>query len=575
MAIVNRPNFSKYYLSGILIFSLAATIFLCISTYYINYWPTDSHHPYIPAATRLFNQPYVSEIHELVGFKLIMRFKESLILGIAVMQRLLNDFTTLFPNVLVLIIAVNISTVLFYFIFKKLFNAATGFVAALLFATSAWPYLYILQGAHPPLVLMNCLVAIFFLQYGRLRKFFSFLSGLFLGFMIFSSPTSPIYLPYYMAFAIYHFIIPFKKFNLKTTLLHLVFVLLGSILILLYFTLPDPVTYIKTFIDFLAFSQKGNDFILWKKALVEYFPIPEGFRGGGWAWIIKYFFFITPIMFITYLVSLVYLAKKSVKRPWIFAIILLSISTPVCVEIVKVAQFGRNYFSWIIGIILGIAIAVYTLKEEWPAWSPRKQKIIAFSLASIFAGHLLFNGFIFFNDILPSRMANTHIYDWLMKNDIHRIYTYKNHARNKNVIMFLRNPKETGDLKFGGIQTIAQVTEGYILVPPITGKTIWNSCMEKDFNDDPVLTALYQSGEFKKYVVARFPTLSSSPVWTQEQEVCTYRDLMLGQISKEDRQKGFVWILDGKKIHEQWLPKYLTFLKMHQTSINEKNFPAQ
>ena len=568
-----KKNFSHtYYLNFILIFSLGITLFLSVATYYINYWPTDSHHPYIPAATRLFDQPFVSAMHEAVGFKLIMRFKETLVLGIAIMQRLLNDFSSLYPNVLLLILAVNASTVLFYFIFKKFFDASAGCLAAMLFATSAWPYLYILQGAHPPLVLMNFLAAIFFLQYGRFRKLFSCLSGLFLGLMIFSSPTSPVYLPYYLAFGAYHFLFPLKKPDFKEILIHAGCIGAGSLLIFLYFTLPHPLNYMHSFIDFLAFSRKGNDFILWKETLVKYFPIPDGFRGAGWSWIIRYCFFITPVMFSTYLISLIYLAKKCKKNPWLSGIILVSISTPICVEIIRVAQFGRNYFSWIIGIILGISTAFYYLKTEWIAWPAFRRKIIALSLGVFLIAHMTHNGYLFFSDIFPSRMANTRIYDWFMDHDVHRVFTYKDHPRNKNTIMFLRNPKEKGELRFGGIKTIAQANNGYILVPPMTGKTIWNSCMDTDFKNDPVLTALYQSGEFENYVVAAFPTLSSSRVWSQEQEVCTYRDLSLGQISADDRKKGYAWILDGQKIHKHWVPKYLTLLKAYQAQHNEKNF---
>ena len=185
------------------IISLSVSVFLAIATYYINFWPTDSWNAYLPAATKLFDQPFVSQVHDKVGFTLIMRGKESLVLGIAIMQRILGDFETLYPIILLLIVAVNISSILIYIIGKKIFNAHTGLMCFLFFACCFWPYLYILQAAHPPLVLMNCLAACYMLLVTEKHRLFFVLSGIFSGFMMFSSPTSTLYVPYVFCFFFY------------------------------------------------------------------------------------------------------------------------------------------------------------------------------------------------------------------------------------------------------------------------------------------------------------------------------------------------------------------------------------
>ena len=87
------------------------------------------------------------------------------------------------------------------------------------------------------------------------------------------------------------------------------------LVVFLYFTIPDPVVYVQKFIKFLAYSQKGNDFVIWRRHLLKYFEVPESFRGAGWPWIFKYFFFAMPIMFVTYLVALFYVLFKSKKDP--------------------------------------------------------------------------------------------------------------------------------------------------------------------------------------------------------------------------------------------------------------------
>ena len=110
-----HKTFDKFYFAFVLGIVFLITIPLSMATYYINAWPTDSELAYIPSAAQLFNSPYLSQMHEVTRFK-ILYGKETLILGIALMQRLLNDTTTLFPNVFLLLLATGISGVLIFLI---------------------------------------------------------------------------------------------------------------------------------------------------------------------------------------------------------------------------------------------------------------------------------------------------------------------------------------------------------------------------------------------------------------------------------------------------------------------------
>jgi hypothetical protein len=568
---MSETSSKKYFLLTFII-SISISLWLACTTYYINFWPTDSCNAYTPAAAKLFDQKFISEVHEAVGFQLIMRGKETLILGIALMQRLLGDFKSLYPATLLLIIVTNGCSILIFQIFKNLFNPRIAFVAFLLFTGSFWPYMYVLQVSHPPMVLMNLLLALWFVQwskennlsfprkresmdarlehsgttnYSSLAMTRYFVSGIFLGFMLFSSPTSPIYLPYYVAFVLYQV----GKRSLREYVVLVATILVGILLPVLYFTLPNPTGYLTKFRDFLNYSKKGNDFIIWRHVLEKYFSFPETFRGGGVIWIIKYFFLILPILFSVYLVSLMYLGKAALRNKMLWLVILVSLSTPILVELSQVAQFGRNYFSWFIGMILAVCWALYLFLQSKP-----KRTIIGF-LIGLLSLHVVLNLFIFVRDIFPSRLASTRIYQWLIQHDVKRVFAYREHPLNKNIVQYMVNPKAKKPLSLVPIQTIAQVSEGYILVSPMTGKSVLNACSLEDYSADPVLTLLYQSGELNKYVVASFKTLSSSRFWAQEEEVCAYRDLVLRQIGDEDRQKGYAWILDAKKLREEALPK--------------------
>ncbi len=123
------------------------------------------------------------------------------------------------------------------------------------------------------------------------------------------------------------------------------------------------------------------------------------------------------------------------------------------------------------------------------------------------------------------------------------------------MMAFLNNTKVENKVYFLPMATIKDAKSGFILIPTITGKSIWCECREGDFKGDPYLTQLFESGELNKYVVAKFKTLSSSRMWTQEEEICTYRDLIIGDIKESDRQKGFAWILDADKLQREWFAK--------------------
>lgn len=550
----------RIYRLGVLGLTLSIALFLAFNTYYINYWPTDSENPYIPTAAKLFTLPFLSYMHLLTGtymLKLTMHAKEALILGIAVMQRLLNDYESLYPNVLLLIIATAVSSVLVYFIIKKMFDKQTGFFAFLLFATCFWSYLYILQGAHPPLVLANFLIAIFFLQCVQKHEVFYLLSGMFLGFMLFSSPTSPLYLPYYLGFFLYNELLcaPPKK-EIKKILSSCLLLSCGLVSVFLLFTIPHPLISLQQALKFLRFSQFGNNFVIYRNFLSQLFFLPADLRGAGWIWIIKYFFLIMPLMFSVYILCVLYLLVRSFKKPALLLIVLLSASTPLMVETIKVVQFGRNYFSWLAGIIFLLAYVFHQLRNKYGASRQQMQKRLFYGLTVLFlTGHIIFNARVLFLDVFPSRMATTYIYEWLINHRINNIYGYQNHPRYKNTMEFLNNSKIENKVYFLPMNTIKDASSGLILIPTITGKSIWCECREGDFTDDPYLTKLFESGEFDKYVVAKFKTLSSSKIWTQEEEICTYRDLIVGDIREHDRQKGFAWILDADKLQREWFSK--------------------
>lgn len=533
---------------------LLVAVPLAVSTYYINFWPTDSHAPYIPAASKLFSLPHISSIHDL-PFKGIlqvnMRGKDALILGIAVMQKILHDPVSLYPNILLLIISFAVSCWLVFALVRYYFDEQIALITFLFFISTFWTYMYILLGAHQPLALMNFLLAAYCLTLTRKHIVYYFLSGFFLIVMLFSSPTAPLFVPYYAGLFLFNEWSIIKNFRLPIK--RILFIISGAGISYLLFTFPHPVDTVIKFINYINWSRLGNNFTLYHAYLQQFFTFPPYFRGAGLTWVLKYFFLIMPILFPAYLAGLAYLWRKSLQKPAYILVIFLSLSSLILVETVRVVQFGRNYFTWVIGIIGLLPFLMHEFKRENSIRGGKGfSRPIAFLITSLLATHIAFNVCVFFGDIFPARMSTTNVYQWCIKNHVDRLYIYQNHPLHNNTARFLNNPKAGQEIQFQSFLTIRDVPSGYIMIPPINGKTIFVECRKDHFLFDPYLTELIFSGQIDRFTVKKFKTVANSRYWNMEEEICAHRDLTLGQVTDEDREKGYTYILDARKLQAEW-----------------------
>ncbi len=532
--------------------TLLPAFLLAIHLTDIRFWPTDSYRPYIPAARALPSLPHISAIHTLPTSRLNqlnMRGKEAFICGISFFQRLLQDPRTLFPNILLLTVSVAISGVLVFLIGEELFSPPIGLTALFLFATSFWPYQYILQGAHQPFVLMNFLATAFLLiktirTANALRRgLLSLSAGVLLGLTLFSSPTALIYTPYLFA----GWFLPRKgpRFLRATDL---IWIVLGTALPAIAFTLPDPAANLYRFLRFLLASQKENHFAHppYREILSRIAEIPPTFRGAGWTWILRYLMRVTPVLTIGYALSaLVLLTRGLHERRWV-GLILISLSTPLLVETSQVAQIGRNYFSWLPGMLLLTSAALDRTARATKTLHPTAR----IGLAVFLIAHLLYNGWVFAADVYPTRMGVTHAARYLLHTArISQVTAPQGHPRNLFTTDQINHPGAPRSISIYGITDILQPKGGLILMPPISGKTIYNDCAGKPYTADPFLNTLVAEGALSRYVLVSFPTLGTSRIWPLEEEICAWRELIVRDITEKDRALSRFWILDARRLH--------------------------
>jgi len=552
-----NPSVIKKCVLLVFLLSLVASVCLTVSVWDINFWPTDAEAYYLPAATKLFSLSHISQMHEALDEARTkwLHGKEIFILASAAFQRLLSDETTLRPLILVCIFAVGLSSILVFFVTRFYWGTLVGLACFFIFTTCFWPYQYVLFVKHQPLGLFFFLLSVFLLQQAGRRNIFYVFSGASLCLAIYSSTVSSLYIPYYLA--VLFLII---REDRTRVLLKTILGIGGFLCVFFYVNYPDMIGNIKSYWEYVQISSSYNHFYYNQPVLRQWIEHPDGNVRGGWPWIIKYFLLIMPVLFplfifcVGYLIKNIFSTKKLSSRFAIAGLILLSVSGLVLAEVKQVAQYGANYFSFLVGIIMltGYSLFIFLQSEWFKKASINSRRLVFSLLVLVFITNCFINAYLYFGDVYPSRMATTFLSREIKKRGIAEVYTYAKHPYKYNMVDCL-DPALLKELRFVRMANISQPQAGVILMPPVTGKSIYrdiNRNTYNDFDEDIFLNELWRKGNFYDYVLASFPTLSSSRIWPHEEEVLSYKYLMLGQIGQEDLDKGRVWLLDAKRIYE-------------------------
>jgi len=549
----------------VLVFSALIVFGLIAGAWDINFWPTDIRDYYLDATWELPNLKYISQIHESLDATRVrfLHGKEGMILLATLFQKVLHDYGSLRPFLLITILSFGLSSILIFLIARSYWGNKVGLFCYGVFVTSLWPYIYIIFIKHQPLGLVFFLLALFFLQMTHLKSFgwlCSILSGACLCFGFYSSTISVLYLPYYFAGFLHS--IHFLEWKKKKFPYHLHFAkaaglcFLGIVPVFIYFNYPNIPYNLKAYFEYVSISSSFNHFYYQQPYLQQWISENIPMTRGGWLWILKYFIVIMPILFPLFILSMVYLMRCCFRKQQgketfiILSMILLSLSSPLLAEIRGVAQYGANYFSSFIGMIMLLGYCLHRIGKSGvlDKIKPFARQLIFIMGSLIFCVHAFINGYIFFDDIFPSRMATTFLSRKIDALKIDKIYTYEKHPNRRFMIDYL-NPKIYERLNFVPIENIYQAQEGYILIPPITTESVYNGqTAYTDFSRDIYLNEIMKKGNIEDYAVASFKTLASSRIWPLEEEVLTYKRLILDLPFPNRLNRGKVWLLDAKKL---------------------------
>jgi hypothetical protein len=143
-------------------------------------------------------------------------------------------------------------------------------------------------------------------------------------------------------------------------------------------------------------------------------------------------------------------------------------------------------------------------------------------------------------------MSTSQIMKTLDKHQIKKFYTYDtlyNYPFEGIIKDFF---SDRYDIEY--ISSIGQIDNGCLLVPCTSSKAAYFQSASTigpvgDFKEDDVLNLLIDTKEIQKYSIASFKTLGNSKYWQQLGNVVSFRDLMLKEVTNEDRFRGYAWLL--------------------------------
>lgn len=226
---------------------------------------------------------------------------------------------------------------------------------------------------------------------------------------------------------------------------------------------------------------------------------------------------------------------------------IVSLSPIIWSEMTHSHQGGRVYFPSFIGILVFIGFASHHAVQISGFLA---DNFWFFGLPIIFFV-FIWNLRQFLTDILPSRMALTHLLKTLEEKNITEFYTYRT---DYNIALIGSiNPEIAEKFRIIYIDRIADIKhDGWLIIPPTSNKTaLWTTSeMEGgiDFVKDPILNELLETKRIEKIAEKKFKTFGSSPIWIMDNDINNHRALIFKEIGKKDFFRGFAWLLHTSKI---------------------------
>jgi len=233
-------------------------------------------------------------------------------------------------------------------------------------------------------------------------------------------------------------------------------------------------------------------------------------------------------------------------------LLVLGLSPILIGESTRGVQVGRAYYPALLGLLLFIGYTLFQL-DRWAPTSSRAA--LGWVCAVVVVASGIWNLRVFLTDVWPARMAPAWLARTLKDLGTKALATY--HTPYNDAFLNAMSPEDLQRYQIQYIHSLREVREGYVVVPGTNAKALnmvdaSTACRhDQGFEQDPLLDSLIVSRAIQRYAIASFKTFGTSRIWVHEDEVTSYRDLILNEVSDQDRWRGRAWILDARRLFSE------------------------
>lgn len=272
-------------------------------------------------------------------------------------------------------------------------------------------------------------------------------------------------------------------------------------------------------------------------------------KDSGTKWFVKLLLRVAPAdlaLFLTAFFCYILFIENIVGFLVLVVVIFTFLLPFIWGEITHSPQISRSYYPCYVPILALLGFLLYSAIGESSFLQRNSYFLLSpFLLLAFYSGMKAL-----FSDILPTRIGATTFEKFLDEKKITQIYVYDCEFYEPFLPLFRSRP----DLNVVALKTVSEHTEGFLLIPPLNSKSVAYESIGSiidsgDFILEECLQKAKITGVFEQAIERRIKTVGASNFWVLESEVTGFRDLILNEITKEDRENGHALLIDLKKLN--------------------------
>lgn len=328
----------------------------------------------------------------------------------------------------------------------------------------------------------------------------------------------------------------------------LFFIICGILSSLFIFTYPNFKKSINAFFYYWTLENlTGSHFKLYDKYFMNKYKFIYNKNHKRFYLLFRIYFRIMPSLIILSLITFVVFFYKmpfyNLDYLKVFLVFVLTFSPLIWSEITggpkAILPLYNTYITFLLP--LSILINIVILKE------PNALITIIYPLLFLY---IFYNLFVFYNDLYPSRIHIHKIKKYLLKNNIKKLYSYKNEYSRDTIALLVNELNNTTEIVY--IKSISEIENGFFLQPPLTNKSAYHQSSKigssiHSFNEDLEILKLFENNSIDKFTMIKFKNRATSKLWQLTGNVIAFRDLILNEINKEEIFKSYVRLIKVDK----------------------------